>query len=133
MSDDLFDDPSAGDKFSPEEHEDRLLLVYPHSVEEGVQTDFGEKEAVKADIVVLDGPNAGLELKGGLVFPLVLQSQLKRNVGTGRPVVGRLGKGTAKKGQKPPWQLNPATDTDKSTARDYINRKPAVDSVQAPF
>lgn len=36
-------------------------------------------------------------------------------------VLGRLGKGEKKEGQKAPWIIQPATDADKELARAYIN------------
>ncbi len=129
--DDLFDDPGQSDKVDWEEHSGRLLLIYPLEKVEGIQTDYGESDAIRANVVALDGPGAPEEFKNTLVFPRVLQGQLRNNVGTGRPVIGRLGQGEKKKGQSPPWQLRAATETDKQKARDYVNRKPAVD--EPPF
>lgn len=99
-----------------------LLLFKPHSVEEGIQTSFGEKSAVRADVFVLDGPKKGEEYIDTLVFPGKLQGQIKHNAGTGKYVLGRLGQGQGKPGQRPPWQLSTdPTDQDKDVARAWLN------------
>ncbi len=60
-----------------------------------------------------------------LIFPRVLQSQLRAYIGTGKGALGRLGKGVAKAGQSAPWQLDTPTDADKATARAYLAGKSA--------
>ncbi len=99
----------------------RLLLFKVHAVEREIRTDYGEADAVRVDITVLDGPDAPLEHDDTLVFPKVLQSQLRSNVGT--MVLGRLGQGTAKPGQSPPWMLTAATPAEEQTARDHLAKK----------
>jgi hypothetical protein len=120
MSDDLFDGPGSADQFGPEEHEGRLLLIKPLKQLTGVTTVHGAKDAVEADIHILDGPRAGEILRGAYIFPLVLQGQVKGNVGSGRFNLGRLGKGSAKSGQKPPWKLSEPTADEQQTARRYL-------------
>ena len=105
-----------------------LLLVMPQAVETGISTSFGLKDAVRADVVVLDGPEAGEEYNDTLIFPKVLQSQVRGNIGTGRRNLGRLGQGQAKKGQSPPWMLEDPSDADKASARAYL-----ASSAAAPF
>lgn len=124
---DQFDSPasaSAGVKWN--ELSGRLLLIKPLSFEAGVQTSFGESDAVKADVIELDGPDAGTEHTEALVFPKILVSQLKPKVG--KQVLGRLGKGQAKPGQSAPHVLGEATDQDKDVARKYLAQSQA-----APF
>ena len=65
----------------------QLVLVKPHSVETGILTTFGTAEAVRADVVVLDGPEAGTQYDDTLIFPKVLQSQLRSRLG--EKVLGR--------------------------------------------
>lgn len=130
--DDLFDDPGVLSKVDWEDYLGRLLLIYPKSKEADVQTkDYGTKDAIRADMVVLDGPNGPEDLGEILVFPLVLQGQLRRNIGKGRPNLGRLAQGEATGKQKPPWVLVEADEAGKKLARDYISKKPAFDDV--PF
>jgi hypothetical protein len=117
MSD--FNDPgTGGDRLDYDGVEGALLLFSVKSVEDGITTIYGEKSAIRADVAVLDGALKGEEFNDALVFPLVLQGQLRGSVGA--KVLGRLGKGSAKPGQKPPWTLAPATDADKDVGRKYL-------------
>lgn len=125
MSDDPFDAPGGGDLFDWESHNRRLLLITPHSIEEGIKTDFGEKNATRADIVVLGEPGAGPDevIRDTLIFPQYIQGQVRSVVGTGRMTLGRLGQGEAQRNQKPPWLLSDPTDADKAIARAYLTGK----------
>lgn len=116
---DQFDSPSSGARIT--DFEGSLLLVKPTSKEEGISTTFGLADAVVADVVVLDGGNANAEPYTDVyVFQKALQGQLKAKVGSGRYVLGRLGKGTAKPGQSPPWVLQDPNEKDKEAARVYL-------------
>lgn len=132
-----FDDPGSSVGVDWTELRGRLLLIYPKEQVTQTTKDYGDKDAVKADVTVLDGEGAPSEYRNTLVFPLVLQGQLRNTVGTGRPVVGRLTGGSkAEKAtrEEKAWKLDVATDEDKQKARDYINRKPVVsDPTEAPF
>lgn len=113
-----------------------LLLVKPLSVETGIQTVHGAASAVRANMTVLDGPQRGREYADALVFPRMLQAQLKSRIG--KMVLGRLTQGQAKPGQTAPWVLDAATDADKQIADQYRarNSQPtyaAPASAQAPF
>lgn len=118
---DPFNSPAAGGKFTAADHNGKLLLITPVSYEEGIQTTFGTKDAVKANVVVIDENNAGNseEIDGALLFGGVLIGQTKSFIGKGL-VLGRLGQGTAKKGQQPPWVLADPTDAEKDKARAYL-------------
>jgi hypothetical protein len=131
VPDDLFDAPGGGDLFCWEDHYGRLLLITPHSVERDVQTKlYGKRDATRADIVVLAEPGTGPAevIRDTLVFPLVIRSRLRSNVGTGRMVLGRLGKGDADGKGNPPWILTDPTDADKAVARAYIRGEPGPSS-----
>lgn len=118
---DPFSKPAAGGKFSAEGNNGRLLLITPTSYEEGIQTTYGVKDAVKANIVVINEQSpAGSEvIEDALLFGGVLIGQTKSFVGKGL-VLGRLGQGTAKKGQNAPWLLEDPTDAEKDVARAYL-------------
>lgn len=123
---DLFDAPATGAKITT--FEGRLLLITPTEHREGIATSFGPADAVVADVVVLDGPDAGQTEYGTLVFQKALQGQLRPKIGTGRMVLGRLGRGVAKAGQSAPWILAEPTEADKQTARAHLARKVTQDS-----
>lgn len=95
-----------------------LLLLTVHGVERDIATVHGTTDAMSADVAVLDGPKRGTVYDGALVFPKLLQSQLRSRVG--QKVLGRLGQGEAKRGQSAPWMLAAATDDDKRVGRDYL-------------
>lgn len=119
MNADAFDAPSSGARIT--DFEGSLLLVKPTSRQQGIPTAYGPADAIVADIVVLDGKYANVEPYTDVyVFQKALQGQLKAKVGTGRYVLGRLGRGTAKPGQSAPWILQDPTEQDKETARTYL-------------
>lgn len=125
---DQFDGPGSSSGVVWADLENRLLLITPHEKDVVINTSYGESTAVRADVVVLDGPDSPEEHLDTLVFPRVLQGQIKSNAGTGRMNLGRLGKGIAKPGQSAPWMLGDPTDADKSVARAYLAK-----ATQAPF
>lgn len=135
MSNDPFATPSApGGGIEWADLTGALLIITAHSLETGVQTAFGEKEAIRADVDVVDGDS----YPDALIFPTLLISQLKKNTGGGK-VLGRLGQGQAKPGQKPPWLLLEASEDDKKTALDWLNNQslnqpaPAAGESKPPF
>lgn len=122
--------PSGGITWA--DHKGKLLIIEPLSVEAGIQTSFGAADAVKANIHVLTGPAESEDYPDALVFPKLLASQLKGQIGN--KVVGRLGQGVAKPGQSAPWLLEEATADDIEKAQAWLSKqKPAVTSAAAPF
>jgi len=122
---DLFDAPGSASGVTWEQLDGRLVLVKPLKVEVGINTVVGVRDATVADVIVLDGTAAGTVHSATFVFPKVLQSQLKANVGSGRYNLGRVGKGVAKPGQNAPWLLTDPTEADKQAARNYLASAPA--------
>jgi hypothetical protein len=115
--------PASATGVKWEDYKGALLLFDVKSVETGIKTTFGENDAVRADVTILDGPHAGEEYIDTLVFPRVLQSQLRPNVD--KKVLGRLGQGTAKPGQSAPWKLDDANDQDRAVARAHVQKNAA--------
>lgn len=130
-----FADPASASGVAWSDLQGKLLMFEVLGVEEHVPTVHtrpGEKNpAVRANLQVLDG--GGETYDDTLVFPKVLQSQLRSKVG--QLVLGRLGQGAAKPGQSAPWKLEPATASDRQTAEEHLRRgaAPAVSSSEAPF
>ena len=113
-----FKDPSAGgDKLPLAELEGSLLLFDVVKQADEMMTSFGPASPIVAHIVALDGAMKGQRFDDALVFPRKLQGQLRSSIG--EMVIGRLGKGTAKAGQSPPWELTAATDADKAIGERY--------------
>lgn len=125
----MFERPASASGITWEEHKGQLLLIEPKSVETGVSTTFGEKDAVRADITVIDAPNGAIEYHDALIFPGVLIGQTRSMVG--KKVLGRLGQGAAKPGQKPPWRLDDPTDADIQTATAWVTKR-ETQQIQAP-
>lgn len=96
-----------------------LLLFTPRALE-NISTSFGPKDAVRGDVVPVDGPAKGEQLTDVLVFPSVLVSQLREAVSSGRMVLGRLSRGTAKPGRQAPWRLDDPTEQDKTAGRAWL-------------
>jgi hypothetical protein len=128
---DPFDNPGTASGIDYADYNGRLLLITPLTSEKDINTVIGVKDAVRANVVVLDGPGAPEELKDVLIFPRVLQGQIRANVGTGRSNLGRLGQGEKKPGQSPPWKLADPTEADKTLARQYLSVGAA--SAEPPF
>ena len=126
MSNDQFGQPSDSTGIAWADLKGTLLLVKVHEAGIEMDTQFGKSSAVRADVIVLDGDDAGTEYNDTLIFPKVLQSQVKSKVGG--MVLGRLGQGEAKKGQSAPWKLAPNTEADAKVAREYLAK-----TTDAPF
>lgn len=103
-----------------------LLIIEPLSIETAIKTVHGESDAVKANVYVVDGPNAGDEYRDTLIFPKVLQSAVRGSIGS--QVLGRLGTGNAKPGQSAPWMLDDFTDADVTAAEAYLAK-----NMESPF
>lgn len=104
-----------------EEYENKLLLIEPLEVEKGITTVHsktpGDTDATRANVFVVlskDGSKHE-DMEDVLVFPKVLQGQLRKVVGTG-VVFGRLVKGEKKPGKNPPWTLADPTPADTKAA-----------------
>lgn len=117
---------SGGSGWKAGEHENHLHLITPHEYIASMPTSMGETAAVRADITILDGPNAGETYSDQLIFQKVLVSALRSSAGTGQKILGRLGRGLAKPGQTAPYVLQPYTDADAALAKAFLTgNKPA--------
>jgi len=119
--------PAAASGIDWTELNGRLLIVEPSEIVKDINTNFGVTDAIRANVTVLDGTDAGKKYDDTLIFPRVLQSQLNSRIG--QKVLGRLGQGTAKPGQSPPWMLNAATPDDQEKAVTFLTKFTAADIV----
>jgi len=114
-----FRDPSTGgDKLPLDDLKGSLLLFSVHEQMPEMQTSFGPATPIRADVAVLDGALKGTAYEDALIFPRVLQGNLRGAIG--EMVIGRLGKGQAKAGQSAPWLLEAATEADKAVGERYL-------------
>lgn len=104
----------------------KLFVIEPLGFETDIHTANGDRDAVRANVFVLLGPDKTDEFIETLIFPLVLIGQLRREVGS--VVVGRLTQGDAKKGQNPPWKLADPTPKDMEKAAKFWTAR----SIAAP-
>jgi hypothetical protein len=120
--------PSKGVRWADYHHS--LLLFDVKEVEEGVKTAYGEADAVRADLNVVDGAGKGDAVPDTLVFPKVLAGQLRRRVG--QQTYGRLGQGNAKPSQSPPWVLDDPSDADTALVEQWLGMgQPTLPSVDS--
>ena len=141
MSSSPFAAPAQASGIQWESHLGRLLLIEPKELEKDIETSFGSKDAVRADVTVIDAPEAPEVFTDALIFPGVLISQTRSLIG--EKVLGRLGQGQAKSGQKPPWRLEDPTEADITIGVKYLDsREPrnanpfaaaSTESKQPPF
>lgn len=110
---------SAGSYVAIKDLLGELVLFTPTEYIEEVKTDFGDKDAVMADLVVLTAEGGPAEYEDQMIFQGSLIGQLKRKIPTGRMLLGVIAKGEAKKGQNAPYILTAPTDDQKQMARDY--------------
>lgn len=107
--------PSGGIKWA--DLKGRLLVIEPLAHEVGIVTAFGDADAVRANVYAIDGQVE--EYVDTLVFPKVLASQLKSQIG--QKVLGRLGQGSQQKaGQSPPWILQDPTPEDIAAGEQWL-------------
>lgn len=131
----MFSKPASASGIKWEDLKGSLLIVEPSSVEVGIPTQFGESDAVKATVSVLDGDDAGTVYVDTLIFPKILQTSVKGSIGG--MVLGRLGHGVAKPKQSPPWVLEDFTADDAKVAEKFIadrgEQAPAATGSDIPF
>lgn len=133
----MFDKPASAIGIQWADHKGRLMLIEPHAVETGVKTSLGEKDAVRADVTIIDADGGPQEFHDTLIFPRVLMSQTRSMIG--KKVLGRLGQGQAKPGQNAPWRLEDPTDADIAAGTAYVRQRdqavtgPAATGGQPPF
>lgn len=111
---------SAGSYVAVKELLGELVLFTPTEYVEEVKTDFGDKDAVLTDLVVLTAEGGPAEYTDCMIFQGSLIGALKRKIPAGRKLLGRIAKGEAKKGQNAPYILNAPDDADKQMARDFL-------------
>lgn len=136
MTESPFAAPATVSGIQYEQLKGRLLVIEPHALEPKVSTTLGEKDAVRADVHVIDQDEPET-YQDALIFPRVLIGQLRPRIG--EMVLGRLEQGNAKPGQNAPWRIAEATTQDQKLGGDWLRKrntntfaKPAASDVGAP-
>jgi hypothetical protein len=127
---DMFQRPSSGDHFKAADHLGKLVLFETIGGKEMVKTNFGDTEAVTADVTVIDADGGPQTYPRSLVFGAALIGTLTRAL-PGKPLLGRIGQGQAKAGQSAPWVLADYSDQDAQLAGQYLTQR-ASGTFQAP-
>lgn len=120
MTESPFAAPAAATGIQWDELLGRLLVIEPRAVEAAISTSLGEKDAVRADLHVID-QDTPEDYEDVLVFPRVLISQLRPRIG--QMVLGRLEKGVAKPGQSAPWRIAEATTQDQALGGEWLRKR----------
>ena len=102
----------TGDSWVAADSLDHLVVVEVHAQEQGVETDYGPKDPIRATVHDIDEQAT---YEDTLIFQKVLVSSLKARVG--QKVLGRIVHGVAKKGQKPPYLIEDASGDAAAAAR----------------
>src|SRR4051812_1442062 len=105
-----FDRPDApgrdqdAPQFDPSAHLGDLLVVQVSELKESVETEYGDRPVVVADVhVIARDATISASYPEAWLFGTVLFSQLKKK--KGRTVLGVLEQGDKRPGKKPPWRL----------------------------
>lgn len=137
MSTDPFATKSSGESGGTNigDHKGELLLIWPREVATVKTKDYGNKEAIRADWVVLTGDKANELEEDSLIFGGFMIGDLKKlakknfkiNDDDGdadrhelRPFLGRIGQGREKIKGNYPWIFEDASDDDKVLARKWL-------------
>jgi len=121
MSNDLFQRPS-NDFFAAKSYDGKLVLFESIGQPYTAKTDFGDSDAIDADVTVIDADGGPKVFTKSRVFGAALVGTLSRSL-PGKPLLGRIGQGQAKAGQSAPWILEDYTDQDAALAGAYLTQR----------
>jgi hypothetical protein len=131
MTEALFDGPGSTTSIKWSDHEGQLVLIWP-KVEKPFEYDGETKNVIEARVVVLDPPGGTpIEYGTTVIFPRVMQGQVRGNIGRNRPNLGRVGKGEAKPRQSPPWILVDPNENDKKLAVQFLTGNVTTKSAES--
>lgn len=117
----------GGWSLASDENVGLLLCMTPLRKETVNTEDYGAKEVIVADVVVIDEkkPEKSVEHEEVFVFGAWLQGSLREHIGTDQRVLGRLVKSTegkdGKTGKGYVWKFEDADDDDVDKARAYFS------------
>jgi hypothetical protein len=116
-------DPDAP-QWDPAQHLGDLLVIQVSDVKESIETEYGDRPCVVADVFVVheEAGTIATAYPEAWLFGTVLYSQLRAK--KGRTVLGVLEQGEKKPGKKPPWRLADPTSAQEETAIRAMTSKP---------
>jgi hypothetical protein len=116
-----FELPGSITSFKPADHKGQLVLIWAHAVKPHTEDSGKVVDVTEVDVVVLDQPGGPVKYEGCAMFQKILQARVRRNVGTGKPSLGRITqRPPLQKNQSPYWDLDDPSDADKNMARSYL-------------
>lgn len=104
IDDDPFSAPGKSEFVDWSEINGELVVIIPEEFVKGVPTIHGENDAIRADMYVLTGDNAGQEYEGTMIFGRSVIPQLKKKID--ELVLCRIAQGPKQKGKSPAWRLD---------------------------
>lgn len=117
---------SDGWKFSTEENIGSLFVFEPKEEKE-VDTDWGEKTIIVADVTEIDleNPVDDSETHEDVyIFPAWVQGSIRYAIATGEKVLGRLQQDADKgQGKNAAWVIEDADDEDMEAATAWLNAR----------
>lgn len=114
-------DVSSGDRAKIKDDLGAAVVVRPLEWIESMKTVNGETSAIRADWIVLDGPNQGELRSSSLIFNTVVRNTLKNVLRGPQPFfVGVVSQGEAKPGKNAPLVFATASDEQVNLAQQAV-------------
>jgi hypothetical protein len=114
--------PAASFEFGLADHDRTLAFFCVGGLHLNVATTFGEKDAIRCSLVLLDGPQAGKEFRDILIFNTRPVGRLRNAVG--QIILARIGMAAPKAGNNQPVELYDATPADDALGMRYYQHFP---------
>jgi hypothetical protein len=115
---DSWDTPDTPDFFTIKEHVGDLVIIAPAKFTPSFPTANGERDAIHAEIGIVEGNLEGTRWNEALLFGSKLVPQLRNKIGS--VVLGRIQLGEKQAGKNAPYILAKATDADKALASKWV-------------
>jgi hypothetical protein len=115
--------PAASFEFGLADHDGTLAFFIVGGLHQSVSTSFGERDAIRCSIIMLDGKEAGNEYSDILIFNSRPVARLRNVEGGSGIVLARIAI-VQGKGANPPVELMEATPADEALAGRYHQHFP---------
>lgn len=119
-------DPTDPEFFEIAKHLGSLCLIAVNEYVPSITTSAGTSAAVRAEVAVIDGPNAGARFPDAMFFGKKIVPQLKASLGS--TILGRIGHGEKQAGKNAPYIVEKATAADAAKATEYVKAHGDVNS-----
>lgn len=118
-------DAAPAERFRLSDHIGRTVAFDVHSVET-IMTKYGEKDAVKADVTIIDGLVAGMTFGDVLLFQAAVVDSLRDCVDENEPIVALVTEATSKSGNAYLTLSAPTADQWSAAEKMFAAPAPAV-------